>query len=48
LTALYGSQPWFPSIPASVQRILSGPLGATGSVPFPRPASRAGQRVSLQ
>ena len=48
LTALYGSQPWFPSAPLSVQRILQGPLGATGSIPFPRPARRGGQRVSLQ
>ena len=48
LTALYGSQPWFPSISPSVQRILAGPLGATGSVPFPRPAKPAGQRVGLR
>ncbi|HEY7193777.1 MAG TPA: hypothetical protein VH439_08550, partial [Gemmatimonadales bacterium] len=48
LTALYGSQPWFPSVPASVKQILAGPLGATGSVPFPRPAKQSGQRVSLQ
>lgn len=48
LTALYGSQPWFPSISPSVKRILAGPLGATGSVPFPRPAKQSGQRVSLQ
>jgi len=48
LTALYGSQPWFPSIPLSVQRIMAGPLGATGSMPFPHPAKKTGQRVSLQ
>jgi hypothetical protein len=48
LTALYGSQPWFPSISPSVKRILAGPLGATGSMPFPRPAKQSGQRVSLQ
>jgi hypothetical protein len=48
LTVLYGSQPWFPSISSSVKRILAGPLGATGSVPFPRPAKQSGQRVSLQ
>ena len=48
LTALYGSQPWFPSLSPSVKRILAGPLGATGRVPFPRPAKQSGQRVSLQ
>jgi hypothetical protein len=48
LTALYGSQPWFPSISPSAQRILAGPLGATGSVPFPRPAKQASQRVGLR
>jgi hypothetical protein len=40
LTALYGSQPWFPAPPPAVQRIMSGPLGATGSVPFPAPRAR--------
>jgi hypothetical protein len=34
LTALYGSQPWFPARSAAVRAIMSGPLGATGSVPF--------------
>jgi predicted CXXCH cytochrome family protein len=40
LTDLYGSQPWFPVISAKVRGILGGPLGASGSVPFPRPAGR--------
>jgi predicted CXXCH cytochrome family protein len=40
LTALYGSQPWFPVISAKVRGILAGPLGASGSVQFPRPAGR--------
>jgi hypothetical protein len=48
LTALYGSQPWFPIRSAAVRRILAGPLGATGRVPFTRPAGQTGQRVSLQ
>jgi predicted CXXCH cytochrome family protein len=42
LTALYGSQPWFPAPPPFVQGIMRGPLGATGSVSFkaPRASSR--------
>jgi len=40
LTALYGSQPWFPVISAKVRGILAGPLGASGSIPFTRPAGR--------
>jgi hypothetical protein len=44
LTALYGSQPWFPSISPAVQAILSGPLGASGTVAFPRNASRVSSR----
>jgi len=44
LTALYGSQPWFPSIAPGVQQILSGPLGASGTVAYPRPASRVSSR----
>jgi predicted CXXCH cytochrome family protein len=40
LTDLYGSQPWFPVISAKARGILAGPVGATGSVPFPRPAGR--------
>jgi predicted CXXCH cytochrome family protein len=42
LTALYGSQPWFPAPSAAVRAIMSSPLGATGSVPFqaPRVSSR--------
>jgi predicted CXXCH cytochrome family protein len=40
LTALYGSLPWFPVAPAEVRRILAGPMGASGSVPFPRPTGR--------
>jgi hypothetical protein len=44
LTALYGSQPWFPVIAPGVRQILSGPLGAAGTVPFPRPASRVSLR----
>ncbi len=37
LTALYGTQPWFPAPPPFVQAIMRGPLGATGSVPFRAP-----------
>lgn len=48
LTALYGSQPWFPIRSLTVQAILSGPLGAAGRVPFTRPAGQTGQRVSRQ
>ncbi len=40
LTALYGSQPWFPAPPLAVQRIMAGPFGATGSVPLPAPRAR--------
>jgi hypothetical protein len=45
LTALYGSQPWFPVISAKVRGILAGPLGASGSVQFPR---SAGRRTALR
>jgi len=31
LTALYGSQPWFPAPPPAIAAILRGPLGAKGS-----------------
>lgn len=50
LTALYGSQPWFPSISAATRRILSGPVGASGRVPWPSRSGRpvAGQRVGLR
>ncbi len=48
LTALYGAQPWFPIRSLAVQAILAGPLGATGRVPYTRPAKQAGQRVSLR
>jgi hypothetical protein len=48
LTALYGSQPWFPVRSLAVRAIMAGPLGATGSVPYTRPARQTGQRVSLQ
>jgi hypothetical protein len=48
LTDLYGSQPWFPVLSGPVREILAGPLGATGSVPFTRPARQTGQRVSLR
>jgi hypothetical protein len=34
LNDLYGSQPWFPAPPAALRAIMSGPLGATGGVPF--------------
>lgn len=44
LTALYGSQPWFPVLPPAVRAILAGPVGASGSVPFPRPAVRRASR----
>jgi hypothetical protein len=40
LTALYGSQPWFPVLPPAVQAIMDGPLGGAGGVPFTRPAFR--------
>jgi predicted CXXCH cytochrome family protein len=40
LTDLYGSQPWFPVISPAARAILAGPLGASGSVPFTRPAVR--------
>jgi hypothetical protein len=42
LTALYGTQPWFPTPPAALQAIMRGPLGATGSKSFqaPRVSSR--------
>jgi predicted CXXCH cytochrome family protein len=40
LSALYGSQPWFPTPSLAVRRILSGPLGATGSVPLSAPRAR--------
>jgi hypothetical protein len=48
LTALYGSQPWFPVRSLAVQAILAGPLGATGRVPYTRPAKQTGQRISLR
>jgi predicted CXXCH cytochrome family protein len=41
LTALYGSQAWFPASSPVVQGIMRGPLGATGSVSFPAPRSGA-------
>lgn len=42
LTALYGTQPWFPAPSAAVQGILRGPLGgkASVSVQAPRVSSR--------
>ena len=40
LTALYGSQPWFPVISQKARAILAGPLGANGTVPYTRPAGR--------
>ncbi len=40
LTALYLGQPWWTPPPPAVQRILDGPLGVSGSVPFPRPKAR--------
>ncbi len=40
LTNLYSAQPWWVPPSAAVQQILGGPLGATGSVPFPRPVVR--------
>lgn len=41
LKAIYGSQPWFPPLSPAVQRIMSGPLGATGRIPWTTPPSRA-------
>jgi predicted CXXCH cytochrome family protein len=40
LTALYGAQPWWTPPSPEVQRILNGPLGGSGRVPFPRPTGR--------
>lgn len=40
LTALYGAQPWWTPPSPEVQRILDGPLGASGRVPYPRPTGR--------
>lgn len=40
LQDLYGGQPWFPALSAEIQRILDGPLGASGRVAFPTPAGR--------
>lgn len=40
LTAQYGAQIWWTPPSPAVQRILSGPLGASGTVPFPRPTGR--------
>ena len=38
LTDLYGSQPWWVAPSPDVQRILDGPLGVSGRVPYPRRA----------
>jgi predicted CXXCH cytochrome family protein len=42
LTALYGTQPWFPAPSAALQAIMRGPLGGTGGVSLqaPRVSSR--------
>lgn len=40
LTALYGAQPWFTPASPEVQRILNGPLGGSGRVPYPQPTGR--------
>lgn len=40
LTDLYVGQPWWTPPAPAVQRILEGPLGARGTVPFPRSAGR--------
>jgi hypothetical protein len=40
LAALYGTQPWWTPPAPAVQRILDGPLGGSGKVPFPLPAGR--------
>jgi predicted CXXCH cytochrome family protein len=40
LTALYGAQVWWTPPSPTVQRILDGPLGASGRVPFPQPTGR--------
>jgi predicted CXXCH cytochrome family protein len=37
LTALYGTQPWFPAPPPFVQAIMRGQLGGTGSVSLKAP-----------
>lgn len=37
---LYGAQPWFTPPSPEVQQILNGPLGVSGSKPFPRPAGK--------
>jgi predicted CXXCH cytochrome family protein len=43
LTTIYGGQVWWSVYSPAVQQIMSGGLGATGQVPFPRPA---GQRAA--
>jgi predicted CXXCH cytochrome family protein len=40
LTDLYGGQPWWVAPSPEVRRIMSGPLGVSGRVPFPRPLGR--------
>ena len=40
LAALYGTQPWWTPPAPAIQRILDGPLGGSGKVPFPWPAGR--------
>ncbi|HXF96101.1 MAG TPA: cytochrome c3 family protein [Gemmatimonadales bacterium] len=40
LNDLYGSQPWWTPPSPEVQKILDGPLGVTGRVPFPRAVVR--------
>ena len=44
LNARYTGQPWFVPPSPAVQKILNGPLGVNGSVPFPKPAGA--QRAS--
>jgi len=41
LAAVYSDSLWFPVLSPAMRQMLSGPMGVSGSVPFPRP--RAGQ-----
>jgi hypothetical protein len=37
MNAQYTGQPWFVPPSPAVQKILNGPMGVNGSVPFPKP-----------
>ena len=38
LIAKYDTLPWFPLVTPELRRLLDGPMGINGTVPFPRPA----------